>query len=332
MSSKPKTWFKSVFDTNPSSDSSSTGTVSKSGDQQTAPAAVRKSTLSKRKRVAASTVFDATGLDATIDLTAAHDEDGDPNIDVVPLRHTNIAAASSWLENFAPRTVADLAIHVKKIEELQQWLLQCQQHAEQSQPRRPPPILCITGPAGAGKTATLRVLAGAAGFAVQEWVQPIDVELAAPGQLRYESSTASGEALVFAESQTLLFEQFLFRASRYRSLFETDADRLDARYGRLVLVEDFPNVFVKDAPAFDTVLEWVHNRLRGDIHSRCSDNTHQAACFTDGIPTTAGRRWSSSAPIRAAARWISPTRYSARRHAPSTASPASPSMRSAARC
>lgn len=261
MGSKPKTWFKSVFDANPSSvlDTTAAAANSKSTDQHPAPATgVRRSTAVTRKRAAASAVFNATGLDATIDLTAVADNDDAATIvDIVPLRHTNITATSSWLENFAPRTVSDLAIHVKKIDELQQWLLQCQQHAEQHKqpPRRPPPMLCISGPAGAGKTATLRLLAGAAGFAVQEWVQPIDVELVAPMQLRWESSTAADNAPAFAESQTLLFQQFLFRASRYRSLFETDAERLSARCGRLVLVEDFPNVFVKDAMAFDAVLE-----------------------------------------------------------------------------
>lgn len=263
MGSKPKAWFKSVFDTDPGGtlDPLATTANRKSADQHAASASgVHKSTAVTRKRAAASAVFNATGLDATIDLTAVADDDDATAaaVEIVPLRHTNITATSSWLENFAPRTVADLAIHAKKIEELQQWLLQCQQYAEQPQPqqqRRPPPMLCISGPAGAGKTATLRLLAGAAGFAVQEWVQPIDVELMAPAQLRWESSVGADNAPAFAESQTLLFEQFLFRASRYRSLFESDAERVAARCGRLVLVEDFPNVFLKDATAFEAVLE-----------------------------------------------------------------------------
>ena len=36
-----------------------------------------------------------------------------------------------------------------------------------------PPILLLTGPAGAGKTATVRVLARELGCQLQEWANPL---------------------------------------------------------------------------------------------------------------------------------------------------------------
>lgn len=56
------------------------------------------------------------------------------------------------------------------------------------------------------------------------------------------------DANAYSETQSEQFTQFLFRASRYSSVFESSAKRL-------VLVEDFPNLFLKDVEAFNTVLE-----------------------------------------------------------------------------
>lgn len=206
-------------------------------------------------------MFNATALDATIDLTLDDDADDVVLTEAVPLKATDIAAAS-WLDNFAPRSVGDLAIHAKKIEDLQQWLQSAASASsstsadnQRQHRRRAAPMLCITGPSGAGKTATLRLCASAAGFDVQEWVQPVDVELTAVR--RYEDDAAPA----FAESQTLLFEQFLFRASRYGSLFESAARR------RLVLVEDFPNAFVREAAGFEEILQWVPQKQLDVTHN-----------------------------------------------------------------
>lgn len=194
--------------------------------------------------------------DATVDLTA--DDDNDTNDHeqsqvpiVVPPRGGGDLSSANWLDNFAPRKVDDLAIHAKKIEELQRWLTGCKASAAT---KRPAPILCISGPAGSGKTATLRLLARLAGFDVQEWMQPVDVEHHSSAQ-RGGNYGGDGDqnAPAFAESQTVLFEQFLYRASRYKSLFEGPS----SSGPRLVLVEDLPNVFLKDADAFGAVLEWV---------------------------------------------------------------------------
>lgn len=246
-------WFKSAFDGDakpaaPAAAGSSKPAPQRRPSTRTASRAPKTTAASTRKRAASAT------NDATIDLTTADDaDDGDdgnkPKTTSAPkaaaLRPLRPVAARAWLEQFAPRTAADLAVHPKKIEELQQWLERCTQR-QRNHPA-PPPMLCLSGPAGVGKTAALRLLATAAGYAVSEWVQPVDAEQPTDG-----GGNDDGGAH-FADTQTQLFEQFLFRASRYRPLF--DAEPAATSHGRLVLVEDFPNVFVREPAAFEAVLE-----------------------------------------------------------------------------
>jgi hypothetical protein len=66
-----------------------------------------------------------------------------------------------WVDKFAPRSAADLAVHKKKVEEVQQWLQQANVSLELGLPPASR-LLVLSGPPGAGKSATLRVLACAA--------------------------------------------------------------------------------------------------------------------------------------------------------------------------
>lgn len=144
--------------------------------------------------------------------------------------------SSNWVENFAPQSLNDLSVHPKKIEEIQKWL----EYAEQNRQQLPGPILLLNGPSGSGKTVTLRLIAMERGLDINEWVNPIDVE-------QYRSIRAHADNETYMESQIDLFNQFLFTASRYRSV-------LQSQNKRLVLVEDFPNIFLKEISSFHETL------------------------------------------------------------------------------
>lgn len=144
--------------------------------------------------------------------------------------------ASNWSENFAPQALNDLSVHPKKIEEVQKWL-EC---AEQNRHQTRGPILLLTGPSGSGKTVTLRLTAKERGFDINEWVNPVDMD-------QCRSNRSHDNIETYMETQTALFNQFLFKASRYRSVFQSQDKRL-------VLVEDFPNIFLKDVSAFHEAL------------------------------------------------------------------------------
>ncbi|XP_035684526.1 cell cycle checkpoint protein RAD17-like [Branchiostoma floridae] len=149
-----------------------------------------------------------------------------------------------WVEVHQPTSVADLAVHPKKVAQVQDWV---KSHVLMG-PVKDTPILLLTGPPGAGKTATVKLLAQQEGVEVQEWVNPVtEVH-----QLSTDDPAASrGSRQV---PQAAVFKDFLLRASQFSSLCLTGAAKSDLK---LVLVEDFPNVFYRDRAQFHDVLRHV---------------------------------------------------------------------------
>lgn len=148
--------------------------------------------------------------------------------------------SSNWIENFAPCTKSDLAIHAKKLNEVEDWF----RAIKEKTIKVIAPILLVIGPSGCGKSAAIKILAKDFGYTISEWVTPLDIEHIT----RYDRGDS--DKITYSESQNDKFAQFLFQSSRYRSVFDTSSKRL-------VLVEDFPNVFIKDPGSFGGVLECV---------------------------------------------------------------------------
>ncbi|KAH8383475.1 hypothetical protein KR009_008885, partial [Drosophila setifemur] len=168
----------------------------------------------------------------SVDLTALEDDE-EANLTGPPPQ-----VKDNWMEDFAPAASDDLAVHPKKIGELRDWL----RHCEAIRKKFPAQMCLLTGPTGAGKTATLLVLAKEFGYQVQEWINPVDCEVvSALG----DQPSGSG----YVGSHLEAFKSFLLRASRYKSL-------LDSQNKRLLLVEDFPNVLLSDKEAnFEELLD-----------------------------------------------------------------------------
>ncbi|CAC5393974.1 HRAD17 [Mytilus coruscus] len=149
-----------------------------------------------------------------------------------------------WSDKYAPKSQSDLAVHKKKISEVECWI---QKHL--SAQGKLPPILLLTGPAGVGKTATIQSLSKDLRFTIQEWINPLtnttDKSFTDPFSddkpYRYLSS----------ESQMSLFQQFLLRANKYNSLGIFGED-VSSR--KVILVEEFPNVFYRDASTFHDIV------------------------------------------------------------------------------
>lgn len=155
-----------------------------------------------------------------------------------PIAHVNFKS-SNWIENFAPNTKTDLAIHPKKIAELEDWFRLIE--AQKKQSHAPPQILLITGPSGSGKTASLKVVAKELNYNINEWITPTDL-------VEYNDNDISNNNYN-SEKQNEKFAQFLLQSSRYGSVFDSCAGK------RLVLVEDFPNIFIRDPSLFEDILE-----------------------------------------------------------------------------
>ncbi|KAM9394277.1 cell cycle checkpoint protein RAD17 isoform 2-T2 [Pholidichthys leucotaenia] len=151
-----------------------------------------------------------------------------------------------WVDRYSPRSQAELAVHKKKIEEVENWM---RLHTSKGG------ILLLTGPSGCGKTATVKVLSLELGLRVQEWTNPTSVDL-------YSSSQQEWKLNGFSfTSQISQFQDFLLRANKYNCLrMAGDAGATDRK---LILVEDLPNQFYRQ-PAC------LHDTLRRFVKtSRC---------------------------------------------------------------
>ncbi|KAH8318037.1 hypothetical protein KR074_003562, partial [Drosophila pseudoananassae] len=165
--------------------------------------------------------------DDVVDLTSLQTDEEPPP-----------AISENWMEGFAPGSSEELAVHPKKVGEVRSWLLHC----EAVRKKFPAQICLLTGPTGAGKTATLRVLAKEMGYQVQEWINPVDCEVVT---VLGDQPNGSG----YVGSHLEAFKSFLLRASRYKSL-------LVSQEKRLLLVEDFPNIFLGEGEAsFEELLD-----------------------------------------------------------------------------
>ncbi|KAJ1977946.1 Cell cycle checkpoint protein rad17 [Dimargaris xerosporica] len=153
-----------------------------------------------------------------------------------------------WVDKYAPTTVADLAVHKRKVQDVQNWLEQACAEVHPgptSAPTWSHRILVLTGPPGVGKTATLRVLAATLGLGIMEWTNPVHIDTGGPLE--------PGEYLSLARQ----LERFIQQADRFSALAlsvgSTDptAAALDNRLevpahpaGQIILLEDLPNLSV----------------------------------------------------------------------------------------
>lgn len=223
-----KKWFKSAF----SSDSLTSDSLEECSRKR-----AKKNDFHRTLSESDSINLSITGIELpekTIRLNNNSKIDESASVSPVSIVHSDFKS-SNWIENFAPQTRAELALHAKKIQELEDWFRSSRLNEKKCRA----PILLVTGPSGAGKTVALKVLANEFQYSISEWITPIDIEY---------SRGYGNENVLFSESQTDKFIEFLMHSSRYGSLF-------DACQKRLVLVEDFPNVFIKDSESFAGVLE-----------------------------------------------------------------------------
>lgn len=144
-----------------------------------------------------------------------------------------------WIDKYSPHSQGELAVHKKKIDEVEKWITAHTNEAKGG-------ILILTGPSGCGKTATVQVLSLQMGIRVQEWSNPSSVE-------RYMGDSSEWKSKDFScNSQLAQFQEFLLRVNKYKCL-KIKGER-EAGEKRLILVEDFPNQFYRQPYSFHDVL------------------------------------------------------------------------------
>lgn len=146
-------------------------------------------------------------------------------------------ASGTWVEKFAPKSRNDLAVHRDKVEQV----CHCIKEKLKTSFTNSGAIILLCGPAGSGKTATLRCLAAEEGFTICEWINPVSLTAKTEFNPNWDFGRSTG--------QVDQFEDFLFQSSRYPSLLTGDSAK------RVVLVEDFPNIFIRDVESLHRVLK-----------------------------------------------------------------------------
>ncbi|XP_014635226.1 PREDICTED: cell cycle checkpoint protein RAD17 [Ceratotherium simum simum] len=153
-----------------------------------------------------------------------------------------------WVDKYKPETQHELAVHKKKIEEVETWLKAA---VLERQPKQGGSILLITGPPGCGKTTTIKILSKEHGIQVQEWINPILPDFQKDDFKEIFNSESSFHVFPY-QSQIAVFKEFLLRATKYNKLQMLGDDlRTDKK---IILVEDLPNQFYRDSHTLHEVL------------------------------------------------------------------------------
>ncbi|EPQ28938.1 uncharacterized protein PFL1_03738 [Pseudozyma flocculosa PF-1] len=166
--------------------------------------------------------------------------------------------SSLWCDKHSPSSLAELSVHKQKVQDVQGWL----RDALSGNPRlaKYRRILVLTGPAGSGKTATIKALAAPSelDFEILEW---------------NTQTSLTSEPFASAPNSAERFSDFLARAGRYSSLSLSAAGPSASQSSsqgrlsstpqssqtstrRIILVEDLPNVHHQPTKAaFNAALE-----------------------------------------------------------------------------
>ncbi|XP_035928010.1 cell cycle checkpoint protein RAD17 isoform X4 [Halichoerus grypus] len=158
-----------------------------------------------------------------------------------------------WVDKYKPETQHELAVHKKKIEEVETWL---KAKVLEGQPKQGGSILLITGPPGCGKTTTIKILSKEHGIQVQEWINPILPDFQKDDFKEILNPESSFHVFPY-QSQIAVFKEFLLRATKYNKLQMLGDDlRTDKR---IILVEDLPNQFYRNSHTLHEILrKYVH--------------------------------------------------------------------------
>ncbi|KAL1783113.1 cell cycle checkpoint protein RAD17 isoform X1 [Sigmodon hispidus] len=153
-----------------------------------------------------------------------------------------------WVDKHKPESQHELAVHKKKIEEVETWL---KAEVLEMKPKQGGSILLITGPPGCGKTTTVKILSKEHGIQVQEWINPVLPDFQ-KDDYKELLNLESKVYVVPYQSQIAVFNDFLLRATKYSKL-QMLGDELTTDK-KIILVEDLPNQFYRDAHALHEIL------------------------------------------------------------------------------
>ncbi|KAG0335336.1 Cell cycle checkpoint protein rad17 [Podila horticola] len=179
-----------------------------------------------------------------------------------------------WTEKYAPRDISELAINKSKTEQVREWL---QLYTDPKKARETTgtggPILVLTGPAGTGKTAVLRMLAKEMDLDVVEWINSVNENnlIRRAGLPDQDDSKMSDSVDDDYMPVMRAFQEFFSRAQRFNPLtlgddiFGNNPVTMEKKsFGKknIMLIEDLPPVSASSSRQIfqDTILNFANTR------------------------------------------------------------------------
>jgi cell cycle checkpoint protein len=171
-----------------------------------------------------------------------------------------------WTDQFGPASLEELAVHKKKVADVQQWLTDVFSGTSRKR------LLLLKGPAGSGKTTTVSLLSKELGIDMHEWKNP-------------NNSMSTSDSFV---SATVQFDDFVGRTGAFGSLAfdghsqtpsQASSGTSNDRKKQLVLVEEFPNTFARASSAVQS--------FRSSVLKYLAANTQSASAFFAGQASSA---------------------------------------------
>ncbi|KAK6428925.1 RFC checkpoint protein Rad17 [Oleoguttula sp. CCFEE 5521] len=150
----------------------------------------------------------------------------------------------SWIEQFAPTNLDELAVHKRKVADVRGWL-------EMAFSGRRRKVLVLKGAAGSAKTTTIKLLASEMGIEISEWRNPAGTDYATEGSVGAAEQFNDFIAAA-GRSSGLVFGAEGDDGRDYATINEADDDRTSGGGKQLLLVEEFPNTFSRTSPVLES--------------------------------------------------------------------------------
>ncbi|OWZ23120.1 hypothetical protein PHMEG_0002042 [Phytophthora megakarya] len=179
-----------------------------------------------------------------------------------------------WTDLYAPKTVDELCVNKKKVQEISEWLQRnALPHSGVFQKR----LLFLCGPPGSGKSTAVRCIARQLGLIIKEWE-----DNSAAGKLSYERMLRE-EFWTPQVSGVDDFSDFIHRSSAYAALpvatsrhastlghkrrlsssqqISDDLQTSSIGAGQLILIESWPQSWSKDQSFYEEKLQQIYQHV-----------------------------------------------------------------------
>ncbi|EFH43031.1 predicted protein [Arabidopsis lyrata subsp. lyrata] len=132
-----------------------------------------------------------------------------------------------WVDKYRPRTLEELAVHKKKVEQVKLWFEESLDFSKDGLRNN---VLLVTGQAGVGKSATIHLIASILGVTVYEWNAPIPT-------IWQEHVHNSSSGLKYT-SKLDEFENFVESTRKYGVMASSSTEGIKAPV--ILLIDDLP--------------------------------------------------------------------------------------------